>query len=115
MLHLIEQRNGTELATEVADHMIYITVRDGSAKQRVSLQSRRVIGNEHLTQAINLMSQATENPPTPSEIAETIGISVRQLERLSGRLLNCSPKKHLTDVRLQKARSESSLSPRCRH
>jgi transcriptional regulator GlxA family with amidase domain len=104
MLHLIEQRHGTELATEVADQMVYNTVRDASAEQRVSVQSRRGIRNEHLTQAINLMSQATENPPTPSEIAQTIGISVRQLERLFGRHLNCSPKKYFTDMRLQKAR-----------
>lgn len=36
-------------------------------------------------------------------IAREIGISSRQLERLFGRLLNCSPKKYYVDLRLQKA------------
>ncbi len=104
MLHLIEARHGAELATDVADQMVYNAVRDGSADQRVSLQSRRGVRNQHLAQAIRLMSHSMEAPLTPSEIADAIGISVRQLERLFGRHLNCSPKKYFTDMRLQKAR-----------
>ncbi len=104
MLYLIEKRHGEDLATEVADHMVYNAVRDVGATQRVSLQSRHGARNQHLTQAIQLMSKSIDAPLTPSVIALEIGISSRQLERLFGRYLNCSPKKYFVDMRLQKAR-----------
>lgn len=103
MLHLIGQKHGEELATEVADQMVYNAVRNADAAQRVSQQSRQGGRNEHLSQAISLMSQSVEDPLSPSEIARRIGISARQLERLFGRHMNCSPKKYFVDLRLQKA------------
>lgn len=103
MLHLIGQKHGADLETAVADQMVYNAVREGDAEQRVSLQSRHGIRNEHLTHAIGLMSSTVEAPMSPSEIARDIGVSTRQLERLFGRYLNCSPKKYFVDLRLQKA------------
>lgn len=104
MLHLIEDRHGETLAADVADQMVYNTVRASSAEQRVSFQARHGIRNSHLTHAIRRMNETVEFPLSPSEIAAEIGISVRQLERLFGRYLNCSPKKYQVDIRLQKAR-----------
>lgn len=104
MLHLIETRHGPDLATEVADQMVYNTVRAATAEQRLSFQARHGIRNGHLTHAIRRMSETVEEPLAPSVIAAEIGISVRQLERLFGRYLNCSPKKYQLDTRLQKAR-----------
>ena len=49
------------------------------------------------------MSASIDEPQTPSAIASKVGISGRQLERLFGRHLNCSPKKYFMDMRLQKA------------
>lgn len=104
MLHLIERSHGHDLAVEVADQMVYNAVREASAEQRVSLQSRHGIRNRHLARAIRLMSDTIESPLPPGEIAGILGISARQLERLFGRYLNCSPKKYHMDMRLQKAR-----------
>lgn len=104
MLHLIEARHGSDLATEVADQMVYNTVRDGSAEQRLSVQARHGMRNTHLTYAIRRMSETVESPLSPAAIAREIGISTRQLERLFGRHLNCSPKKYQMDIRLHKAR-----------
>ncbi|MDG2339730.1 MAG: helix-turn-helix domain-containing protein, partial [Paracoccaceae bacterium] len=67
--------------------------------------SRHGIRNEHLSKAIRTMTANIEHPIPPSDIAEDIGISTRQLERLFGRHLNCSPKKYYVDMRLQKARN----------
>lgn len=103
MLHLIGRKHGADLEMAVADQMVYNAVREGDAEQRVSLQSRHGIRNEHLTRAISMMSSSIESPIAPSEIAREIGISTRQLERLFGRHLNCSPKKYFVDLRLQKA------------
>lgn len=103
MLFLIGRKHGDDLATEVADQMVYNAVRDADAAQRVSLQSRHGMRNQHLTRAIQLMTETIDGPQPPSVIARRIGISGRQLERLFGRYLNCSPKKYCVDLRLQKA------------
>ncbi|PSL18725.1 GlxA family transcriptional regulator [Shimia abyssi] len=105
MLHLIEETHGADLAIAVADQMVYNAVREGTAEQRVSLQSRHGMRNPHLVKAIQIMGDSIEAPKSPSRIAEEIGISTRQLERLFGRHLNCSPKKYLMDLRLQRARN----------
>lgn len=105
MLHLIEQAHGADLAIAVADQMVYSAVRDASAEQRVSIQSRLGMRNPHLSKAIRIMNDTIETPASPTIIAEEIGISTRQLERLFGRYLNCSPKKYFVDIRLQRARN----------
>jgi transcriptional regulator GlxA family with amidase domain len=105
MIHLIAEQHGNELAVAVADQMVYNAVRESSAEQRVSLQSRHGMRNPHLVKAIQMMNENIEAPQSPALIAEEIGISTRQLERLFGRYLNCSPKKYYVDLRLQKARN----------
>ena len=103
MLFLIAQSHGTDLSIEVADQMVYNAVRDADAAQRVSLQSRHGIRNEHLSRAIQLMTESLDDPRPPSVIAGELGVSTRQMERLFGRYLSCSPKKYYVDLRLQKA------------
>ena len=104
MLHLIEERHGLELSIAVGDQMVYNAVRDGGAEQKVSFQARHGMRNEHLQRAIEMMNDSIEEPLSPAAIAEELGISTRQLERLFSRHLNCSPKKYFVDLRLSKAR-----------
>ncbi|MES0863128.1 GlxA family transcriptional regulator [Ruegeria sp. SCPT10] len=103
MLHLIERDHGAELAVAVADQMVYNAVRNATAKQRVSLQSRNGMRNAHLARSIEIMRDSIETPVSPSDIAERLGISTRQLERLFGKYLNTSPKKYLMEMRLERA------------
>lgn len=105
MLHLIGRAHGEDLATEVADQMVYNAVREGTAAQRVSIQSRHGMRNEHLKRAIAMMEEAIESPMSPSLIAEDIGISTRQLERLFGRYLNSTPKHYFMEMRLHRAQN----------
>ncbi len=105
MLNLIATTHGNDLAIAVADQMVYNAVREGTAEQRVSLQSRHGMRNPHLVKAIQVMNENLETPISPATIAVDIGISTRQLERIFGRYLNCSPKKYYVDLRLQKARN----------
>lgn len=105
MLHLIGKAHGVDLATEVADQMVYNAVREGTAAQRVSLQSRHGMRNEHLVRAIAIMEETIENPASPSIIAERLGISTRQLERLFGRYLNSTPKHYFMEMRLHRAQN----------
>lgn len=105
MLHLIEQKHGYDLAVAVADQMVYNAVRDATAEQRVSLQSRSGMRNTHMAKAIQKMQDAIEDPISPAVIAADIGISTRQLERLFGKYLNSTPKKYYMEMRLERARN----------
>ena len=104
MLHLIQRDHGYDLSVAVSDQMVYNAVRDASAEQRVSLQSRQGGRNPHLARAVDLMRTHIEDPLSPVDIARDIGISTRQLERVFGRFLNTSPKKYYMDLRLERAR-----------
>ncbi len=105
MLHLIERDHGHDLSVAVADQMVYNAVRNATADQRVSLQSRNGMRNAHLAKAIHMMTDNIQSPISPSLIAEEIGISTRQLERLFGKFLNTSPKKYFMELRLERARN----------
>ena len=104
MLHLIERDHGYDLSVAVADQMVYNAVRNVTAAQRVSLQSRNGMRNEHLAKAIEIMRDRIDHPISPSEIARDLGITVRQIQRLFGRYLNASPKKYFMEMRLERAR-----------
>jgi AraC family transcriptional regulator, glycine betaine-responsive activator len=105
MLHLIGEEHGADIATEVADQMVYNAVREGTAAQRVSLQSRHGMRNAHLMRAIGLMEASIEAPISQIRIAETLGLSTRQLERLFMRYLNSTPKHYFMEMRLNRAQN----------
>lgn len=104
MLHLIERDHGYDLSVTVADQMVYNAVRNATAAQRVSLQSRCGMRNSHLAKAIELMRDHLEEPIPTGRLAREIGLSTRQLERLFGKYLNTAPKKYYMEMRLEKAR-----------
>lgn len=103
MLHMIEQAHGHDLSVAVSDMMVYSGARAATGAQRVSLQSRRGMRNAHLARAVKRMQDSIEAPVSPTLIAQELGISVRQLERLFGRFLNASPKKYHMEMRLERA------------
>lgn len=104
MLHIIARDHGRDLAAAVADQMVYNAVREGSAIQRVSFRSRHGLRSSRLAQAVKLMEENLEVPFSSRQMAERLGISTRQLERLFGRYLNSTPKRYLLELRLHRAR-----------
>lgn len=104
MLYLIEQDHGYDLSVAVADQMVYNAVRNPTAAQRVSFQSRNGMRNRHLAKAIEIMRSRIDDPVPLTEIARELGISTRQIERLFGAYLRTSPKKYFTEMRLERAR-----------
>ncbi|MFD0858496.1 GlxA family transcriptional regulator [Roseovarius aquimarinus] len=105
MLHLIEQDHGYDLSIAVSDMMVYAGAREATGEQRISLQSRHGMRNPHVARAIAIMRGALEEPVPPGSIAEDLGISVRQLERLFGRYFNTSPSRYYMELRLDRARN----------
>ncbi len=105
MLHRVQADYGTEIATWVADQMVYTVPRSHSQGQRMSLQSRPEVRNGKLLMAMQIMENNLEDPLRPDEIAEVVMLSTRQLERLFSKYLTTSPKRYYLQLRLEKARN----------
>ncbi|MFZ9132593.1 MAG: GlxA family transcriptional regulator [Gemmobacter sp.] len=105
MLKLIANDHGEDLANAVADQLIYSAIRTDRDTQRLSIPTRIGVRHPKLAQVIGMMEAAIEEPVSPSELAEDVGMSTRQLERLFRRYLNRSPKRYYMELRLQKARN----------
>jgi transcriptional regulator GlxA family with amidase domain len=105
MLHRVRQDYGVEIATWVADQMVYPLRRPHAQEQRMSLQSRPEIRNPKLQLAMQIMENNLEDPMRPDEVAGLVTVSTRQLERLFAKYLGTSPKRYYLDLRLDKARN----------
>jgi transcriptional regulator GlxA family with amidase domain len=105
MLKLIAADHGEEIANTVADQLIYSTIRTDQDTQRLSIPTRIGVRHPKLSQVIQMMEAAIEEPVSPADLAADVGMSTRQLERLFRRYLNRSPKRYYMELRLQKARN----------
>lgn len=105
VLRLISRQHGTDLANLVADQIIHTQIRSEGDRQRLSIPARIGVRNPKLATVIRFMEENLEEPFSPVELAERIGLSTRQLERLFKRYLNRSPKAYYMDLRLAKARN----------
>ena len=105
MLSRVQADYGPDMATWVADQMVYSVPRAHSHSQRISLQSRPEVRNKKLLMALQIMENNLEDPLRPDEIAGLVHLSTRQLERLFAKYIGTSPKRHYLQLRLEKARN----------
>jgi len=105
MLKVIAADHGEDLANTVADQLIYTSIRTDQDTQRLSIPTRIGVRHPKLSQVIQMMEGNIEDPMSPADLAEEVGMSTRQLERLFRRYLNRSPKRYYMELRLQKARN----------
>ena len=105
MLKVIAADHGEDLANTVADQLIYSSIRTDQDTQRLSIPTRIGVRHPKLSQVIQMMEGNIEDPMSPADLAEEVGMSTRQLERLFRRYLNRSPKRYYMELRLQKARN----------
>ena len=105
MLKFIADDHGEDLASAVADQLIYTSIRTDQDTQRLSVPTRIGVRHPKLSMAIQMMQANIEEPISPSILARDVGLSTRQLERLFRRYLNRSPKRYYMELRLQKARN----------
>ena len=105
MLKIIAADHDEDMANTVADLMIYSTIRTDQDTQRLSIPTRIGVRHPKLSQVIQMMENNIEDPMSPADLAEEVGMSTRQLERLFRRYLNRSPKRYYMELRLQKARN----------
>lgn len=102
-LEFIAQIRGRDLAYDVAEAMNYSTIQQVQQIASAETSVSRRIKNPHLSQALDIMERNLETPISPGEIASSIGISTRQIERLFRSLLGKSPKQYYMHLRLRRA------------
>jgi transcriptional regulator GlxA family with amidase domain len=105
ILKIVAADHGNDLANTVADLLIYSAIRTDQDTQRLSIPTRIGVRHPKLSQVIQMMEANIEDPLSPADLAEKVGMSTRQLERLFRRYLNRSPKRYYMELRLQKARN----------
>ncbi|MEM1385099.1 MAG: GlxA family transcriptional regulator [Pseudomonadota bacterium] len=105
LLQLIAEDHGPELSSLIADCLIHMPARGDNDEQRLSVPARIGVRHPKLVQIIQTMERSTEEPISPSELAKSVNMSTRQLERLFRRYLNRSPKRYYMELRLEKARN----------
>jgi transcriptional regulator GlxA family with amidase domain len=104
MLRVIEFDHDHALAAKVADQFLHERIREYDDSPRMALRQRVGVGHPKLLRAIALMEENLELPLSSTEIAEDIGISTRQLERLFSKYLKLTPRAYYIDLRLSRAR-----------
>ncbi|MEM7211203.1 MAG: GlxA family transcriptional regulator [Pseudomonadota bacterium] len=105
MLQIITEEHGSDLGALVADAMVHAPIRTDTDEQRLSVPARIGVRHPKLVSIIQTMEQNTEEPISPSVLAQGVNMSTRQLERLFRRYLNRSPKRYYMELRLEKARN----------
>ncbi|MFQ8430376.1 GlxA family transcriptional regulator [Amaricoccus sp. W119] len=105
MLNLIARKHGSELANLVADQMIHTEIRSDRDTQRLSIPTRIGVRHPKLSTVMHRMETSIEEPISPATLAQDVGMSTRQLERLFRRYLSRSPKRYYMELRLKKARN----------
>ena len=105
VLKIIAADHGSDLANNVADLLIYSSIRTDQDTQRLSIPTRIGVRHPKLSQVIQTMEANIEDPLSPADLADLVEMSTRQLERLFRRYLNRSPKRYYMELRLQKARN----------
>lgn len=103
-LRLIAIQHGAALSHEVAEIGLYQNTRTAESAQRHDIEARTGISNEKILDAIRIMDLHIEDPLSCQQLAMTVNLSPRQLERLFRRHFNCTPGQYYLRLRLETAR-----------
>ncbi len=104
MLQIIGDDLGPHLANEVANQFQHERIRTPEDRQRVGPERDLAGKSLKLQKAVELMSENLEDPLSALQVAQQVGLSLRQVERLFLRHLSCTPGRYYMSVRLERAR-----------
>jgi AraC family carnitine catabolism transcriptional activator len=104
MLHLIGLAHGRELAGKVSEQFVLGRIRSQSDHQRMEIASRYGLHNRKTIQVVKLMREHVEEPLGVDQLAASIAVTVRQLERLFSTHLRDTPSRFYLNLRLDRAR-----------
>ena len=104
MLHIIGLQCGSDVSAGVAEQFIFERIRQSDDEQRVPLRHSEGRQSEKLLVAAELMEANIREPISQEDLADYVGLSRRQLQRLFKRYLSCTPSNYYLKIRLQRAR-----------
>ncbi len=104
LLALIARKHGHALATEVSEQFVLGRIRNPSDHQRMQIAARYGIHNKKTIQVVSEMERHMEDPLSPEALADSIGVTRRQLERLFATYLKDTPSHFYLGLRLDRAR-----------
>ncbi|WP_028034826.1 GlxA family transcriptional regulator [Chelativorans sp. J32] len=105
MFRLIGEDFGDNLVNRVCEQMLTDRVRNPSDRQRLPLRARLGVQNSKVLTIIELMEANLCEPLSLMEIADRVGLSRRQVERLFRQEMGRSPARYYLEIRLDRARN----------
>jgi transcriptional regulator GlxA family with amidase domain len=105
MRDIIAVEQGPALAAAVSEWFLQTQLRSGNGPQRLSLRERYCVAHPKLLQALEAMEGSIDRPLSRDAIAQLIGLSVRQLERLFANHLGTTIGDLYLKIRLDRARA----------
>jgi transcriptional regulator GlxA family with amidase domain len=104
MLSLIGRDNDEDLVNRVCEQALTDRVRNPHDRQRLPLRARLGVQNVKVLSIIEFMEANISEPLSLVEIADYVGLSRRQIERLFQSQMGRSPARYYLEVRLDRAR-----------
>ncbi len=104
MLSMVEKDLGEELVNRVCEQALTDRVRNPNDRQRLPLRARLGVQNAKVLSIIEFMEANIAEPLQLIEIAEFVGLSRRQIERLFQQYMGRSPARYYLEIRLDRAR-----------
>ena len=104
MLSIILRQRGKDVASSVTDQLIHHRMRDAHERQRMELRSRLGVAHPKLISVVGEMERCIEQPQSCADLADGVGLSTRQLERLFRKYLGQAPTRYYLGLRLERAR-----------
>ena len=104
MLKLIGDDFGDNIVNRVCEQVLTDRVRSPTDRQRLPLRARLGVQNSKVLTIIELMEAHLAEPLSLIEIADHVGLSRRQIERLFRQEMGRSPARYYLEIRLDRAR-----------
>ena len=106
LLHWLGLRHGSTFAAEVAAGLGLDRLRGSDERQPVPASAQPALGSARLKEALELMAANLAEPLQAEDIAQLVGVSRRQLERLFRQHMNTFPSRYYLELRLKHARRQ---------
>jgi len=104
MLNLIALDHDRDMAVAISDLLIHERIRDSRDHQRMTLRSRLGVSHAKLLAVISAMEENQEDPLSCAALADGVGLSTRQMERLFRKYFGRTPTRFYLELRLDRAR-----------
>ena len=104
LVEIVARTHGWAMANEIAESFLVERIRGRNDRQRNPLRMQLGHSQPKLSTAVSLMEANIEEPVALSEIADHVGITKRQMERLFRKYLQVTPGRYYVKLRLIRAR-----------